>query len=94
MKRVIGRILLAIVGLLVVVYAGDFCSVRYKIPASRSQFGQVTVNTMYVIHVKGGKTQYQPGDQETDTCVHSLFPHMGFSPCWYATRHTDKLIDI
>ena len=69
-------------------------SLRYQIPGHRPQFGKVTVNTLYVIHVKGGKIQYTPGDQEIDTCVHSLFPHFGDSPCWYANRHTDKLVDI
>ena len=94
MQRVIGRVLLEIVALTFVVYSVDYCSIRYKIPSGRQQFGQVTVNTMYVIHVKGGKIQYEPGPQETDTCVHSLFPQYGCSPCWYLSRHTDKLIDI
>jgi hypothetical protein len=49
---------------------------------------------LYVIRVKGGKIQYEPGPQETDTCVHSLFPQLGFTPCWYLSGHTDKLIDI
>jgi hypothetical protein len=49
---------------------------------------------LYIIHVKGGKIQYEPGPQETDTCVHSLFPQLGCSPCWYLTGHADKLIDI
>jgi hypothetical protein len=44
--------------------------------------------------VKGGKIQYEPGPQETDTCVHSLFPQNGYYPCWYVSRHPDKLIDI
>jgi hypothetical protein len=94
MKRVIVRGLLILLFLTATVYGGDYCSVRYQIPHGRPQYGQVTVNTLYVIHVKGGKIQYEPGDQETDTCVHSLFPHMGYTPCWYLSRHTDKLIDI
>lgn len=94
MQRALLRVFLALLALLGMVYAGDYYSVRYQIPGHRPQFGQVTVNTLYVIHVKGGKIQYEPGDQEIDTCVHSLFPHFGDRPCWYATRHTDKLIDI
>ena len=94
MKRGILRALLGIVALFGLTYAGDYCCLRYQIPRSRPQFGQVTVNVLYVIHVKGGKIQYEPGAQETDTCVHSLFPHFGDPPCWYAMRHTDKLINI
>jgi hypothetical protein len=94
MKRAMLRGTVAMVILLAVAYAGDYCAVRYQIPRGRPQFGQVKVNVLYVIHVKGGKIQYEPGQPETDTCVHSLFPHFGDSPCWYASRHPDKLIDI
>jgi hypothetical protein len=93
-KRIVGLGLLMLSALLAVAYVVDYFSVRYRIPGTRAQFGQVTVNTLYVIHVKGGKIQYEPGQQEVDTCVHSLFPHMGYNPCWYVVRHTDKLIDI
>jgi hypothetical protein len=93
-KRWLGRVILVLLVLLALVYAGDYCALRYKIPSGRPQFAQITVNDLYVIHVKGGKTQFEPGDQETDTCVNSLFPHMGYSPCWYLRKHTDKLINI
>jgi hypothetical protein len=94
MERVIRLAVLALLALAAVVYGGDYLSVRYRIPGGREQYGQITVNVLYVIHVKGGKIQYEPGPQETDTCVHSLFPHFGDNPCWYASRHTDKLINI
>jgi hypothetical protein len=79
---------------LVVVYVGDYVSLRFQIPGGRPQFGQITVNSLYAIHVKNGKIQYEPGQQETDTCVHSLFPHFGDSPCWYLVRHKDKITNI
>lgn len=88
----IGLVLL--VGLSALLYAGDYVALRFQIPAGRTQFGQVTRNVLYVIHVKGGKVQFEPGGQDTDQCVHSLFPHMGDQPCWYLTRHPDKLVDI
>jgi len=94
MKRVVLRVVSAIAASAVLLYAGDYCSLRFRIPGGRPQFGQVTVNPLYAIHVKNGKIQYEPGQQETDTCVHSLFPHFGNSPCWYLSRHTDKIINI
>jgi hypothetical protein len=94
MKRAILIGIVTMLALLGVTYAGDYCSVRYQIPAGRAQFGQIGVNVLYVIHMKGGKIQYEPGPPETDTCVHSLFPHLGCTPCWYLSRHTDKLVDI
>lgn len=94
MERAILRGLVAIASLLLLVYGGDYGSVRYQIPGGRPQFGQIQRNVLYVIHVKAGKIQYEPGQPETDTCVNSLFSHFGFSPCWYLSRHPDKLVDI
>jgi hypothetical protein len=88
------RGVLAVLALLAAAYVGDYCSVRYQIPHGRQQFGQVTVNPLYAIPVKGGKIHYEVGQPEVDTCVHSLFPHFGYNPCWYAIRHTDKIINI
>jgi hypothetical protein len=94
MRGVLFRGILGLLALLLLVYLGDYGSLSYQIPNHRPQFGQVTVIPFYVIHVKGGKIQYEPGQPETDQCVHSLFPHYGSSPCWYLSRHTDKHIDI
>ena len=94
MERGILRGLLSILTVLAMAYVGDYCSVRYQIPRCRPQFGQVTVNPLYAIPVHGGKIHYEVGQPEIDTCVHSLFPHFGYSPCWYAIRHTDKIVNI
>jgi hypothetical protein len=92
------RILLCVIGVLVLLaaltYAGDYLSVRYKIPKNRDPFGAVTVTPMYVIHEKNGKTEYQFAPSETQVCVRSMFPHLGYSPCWYVSRHTEKRIEI
>lgn len=88
--RVVG-----IAGLLVLItYAGDYVSVRYRIPKSRDPFSTVTVQPYYAIHQKNGRTEYDFAQPENQVCVRSLFPHFGYSPCWYVKRHTDKRIDI
>jgi hypothetical protein len=94
MKRPILRGLFAMLALLLLVYVGDYCSLRYQIPHDRPQFGQITVDTLYAIRQKNGKTEYELGEPGTEPCVHSLFPHFGCSPCWYAGRHTERRINI
>ncbi len=81
MKRAILQGLLAMLVLLPVVYVGDYCSLRYQIPHGRPQFGQITVDTLYAIHQENGRTEYELGEPGTEPCVHSLFPHLGCSPC-------------
>jgi hypothetical protein len=86
---------LAGVGLLVaLVYAGDYVSVRYGIPKGREPYGSVTVTLTYAIHEKNGKTEYEFPAPQSQACVQSLFPHFGYTPCWYLKRHSQRQIDI
>lgn len=94
MKRILLRALGLLVIFFVLVYAGDYLSVRYRIPHQREPFGSVAIQPYYAIHEKNGKTEYDFAPPETQPCVRSLFPHFGYSPCWYVQRHTEKRIDI
>ena len=94
MKRLLVRVILFAVVLIALIYAGDYLSLRYRIPHNRPQFGTVTVAEMYAIHEKNGKTEYQFPPPQDEVCVQSLFPHFGYSPCWYVRRHAEKRIDI
>jgi len=79
---------------LAALYVGDYLSVRYRIPKSRDPLGSVDIKVYYAVGLKGNKVEYMPGDPETQTCVHSLFPHLGYQPCWYVSRHRQKWIEI
>lgn len=94
LKPILLRALGLLLVLLVVVYAADYVSLRYRIPHQREPFGTVTIQPYYAIHEKSGKTEYDFPPPEAQTCVRSLFPHFGYAPCWYVRRHTEKRIDI
>jgi len=94
LKSVILRVVGTAVLLALFAYAGDYLSVRYRVPKDRDPFSTVTIQPYYAIHEKNGKTEYDFAPPEDQTCVRSLFPHFGYSPCWYVKRHTDKRIDI
>jgi hypothetical protein len=94
LKGTLIRTVGAVVVFELVTYAGDYLSLRYRIPGRRDQFATVTVQPYYAIHEKNGKTEYDYAPPENQVCVRSLFPHFGYSPCWYVKRHTDKRIDI
>ena len=82
--------LLALAGL----YAGDYLSARYGIPGNRQTLGSVPVETLYAVRQKSGRIEYMLGDTETQTCVRSLFPHLGYTPCWYLSGHARKRVEI
>jgi hypothetical protein len=94
MKSLRVRLLLAVLLLAAMVYGGDWLVVRYRIWRNKDGFGSISVTPVYVIHQKSGKTNYQYAQPEDEVCVHSLFPHFGYSPCWYVSRHQEKQIDI
>lgn len=89
MKR---RILIAALVCLVAVYAADDLSVRYRIPRSRQPFGTVTILRYDAISEKN-KTEFVPEEPFNQTCVHALFPHLGYQPCWYLTRHAEQRVN-
>ena len=87
------RILVVAVVSLVIVYVGDDLSVRYRIPKGRQPLGTVTIQRYDAIPEKNGKTEFAFEDPVIQTCVHSLFPHMGYPPCWYLGRHSQQRIN-
>jgi hypothetical protein len=88
--RVVEIALLALAGL----YAGDYLSARYRIPGNRQTLGSVQVRTLWAVRMKNGRFEYSLGDTETQTCVRSLFPQLGYTPCWYLSRHATRRIEV
>jgi hypothetical protein len=82
------RILFFIVAALVLVFVGDYLYVRVRAlyPKPADPFETLKALRILAIPEKNGKTSYEVDTQnpeQTVTCVHSLFPHSGYSPCWY-----------
>ena len=90
-RTLLKRILMALVIAVVLVYLGDFISVRVRMahPKPTDPFETISALRILAIDEKGNKTEYsvdplQP--QQTGICVHSLFPQYGHLPCWYLKR--------
>ena len=92
------RILLVAILVVAALYVGDYLLLRYRIWRNHSPYGTVRVEILYAISQKStpgtNKTEYQSGGFQNQTCVNSLFPHFGYTPCWYLTRHTVKRSNI
>jgi len=93
------RTLLIVVALAAIVYAGDYAVVRLRAayPRLGNAFGSVQVVRLLAIPLKNGRTEYeldalQP--EVTATCVRALFPHLGYQPCWYVRRQSQKPIPM
>lgn len=66
-------------------YTADYLSLHFQIP-SRPQLGLLPMKSYYAVKMKNGKTEVMPGDPDVLTCTHSLFPQLGYAPCWYVKR--------
>ena len=89
------RILYAIILVFTLAYGYDFASVRRRMSAQKpgDPFDVVTYPHLLAIPQKGNKVDYELDAQspmESESCVHSLFPHYGYTPCWYVVRKSKK----
>ena len=90
---------MSLVVLAAAVYAGDYVALRLRAAYPRwgAAFGAVQMERLYAIPLKNGRTEYELDARQpevTTDCVHSLFPHMGYSPCWYLRRNSQKPIPL
>ena len=78
----------------VFLYGADYLLLRYRVAANRNPYGTVTVQPYYAVPRKDHKTEFMFDDPQDQACVHSLFPHLGDSPCWYLNRNKQKRINM
>lgn len=99
MRRVPRTALRSALGILLIitlVYLGDYVSVKYRLRRNTpgNPLSTVRVQITYTIPHKDGRAEYVFGPRETKTCVRSIFPHLGYSPCWYLQRTAQQQIPM
>ena len=85
--------------LLALLYAGDYAVVRARaeFPRLGSAYDSVQMVRLYAIPLKNGRTEYELDARQPQvrlTCVRALFPHLGYQPCWYLRRNSQKPIPM
>jgi len=85
----IGAVLVALAA---VVYAGDFLWFEFRIHNPKPNDPLETITFFYATGVKGGKVEVFDDQPQTQICVHSIFPHQGYRPCWRFNRSRIQLI--
>lgn len=94
-KRALLRAGIVALLLLSATYASDYLWLRLRLLLHRNPYSAITVQPYYAVPNKNAKgEQYFFVDPQSQTCVRSLFPHLGYSPCWYLNRHRQKRISV
>ncbi|HEY4739382.1 MAG TPA: hypothetical protein VIH76_02170 [Candidatus Acidoferrales bacterium] len=90
------RILIVAVAGLALVYISDYVFLRIKMSAKdpSAAYGVVKIQPLYEIPHKDGKAEYMFGDPQNQTCVRALFPHSGFSTCWYLNTKRARTVPM
>jgi hypothetical protein len=94
LRRIFVAAILIVAGMAVVAYGLDYTVFRIRAATNRNAYGSVTVKHYYAVLQKNGKTQFIFDPPQAQTCVNALFPHAGWSPCWYLSRHPEQRTDI
>ena len=91
-SRIARRALLVAFTSLGVMYVGDWLWVRSTTIHGQGgeAFGNVTF--YYATRLKNNRVEVFYDRPEVEVCVHSLFPHFGRRPCWYARRQTVRVV--
>jgi hypothetical protein len=94
LRRIFVTAIVTVVGALALAFGLDYAVFRIRAATNRNAYGAVTVNHYTAVLQKNGKTTLTFDPPAPWTCVNSLFPHQGWLPCWYLSRHTDQRTDI
>jgi len=84
-RAVLKLVVLIVVAAAALLYAGDFAWFEYRVlkPKPNDPFETLTVH--YATDVKGGKVEVFE-EPQLQICIHSIFPHRGYRPCWRFNR--------
>ena len=93
------RILSGAVAAFAVFYVCDYLSVRIRAmhPRPADPFESLNSLRLLAIPEKTGQVEYEIDAQNPEhlvTCAHSLFPHYGYSPCWYVKPRINQPIPM
>jgi hypothetical protein len=96
---IVKRIFIVTVLAAVLLYLGDTLSVRLRNlhPHPNDPFESLSGPRILAIPENSGKIAYEPDVQQpsqTITCVHSLFPHSGYSTCWYVRKQMQQPVPM
>jgi hypothetical protein len=93
-RLLLARGLIGLPALLAILYVGDDLFLRYRLAHGKDGDLLEAVTYYVATLLKNGRVEVFYDQPQTEVCVHALFPHLGYNPCWYVTRHTVRRIAL
>jgi hypothetical protein len=92
-KKIIVRGVIGLLAAALVAYVVDAVQVRVRLATGGPTKAYGTVTVLYAAGLKGSKYEIYTDQPDIETCARTLFPQMGYSPCWYLREHAMKMLD-
>jgi hypothetical protein len=92
-KKIAVRGLLGLLGAVVVAYIADSVALRVRLSMGGPGKAYDTVTVLYGAGLKNGKLDLYTDQPMEETCSRSLFPQLGYEPCWYLRKHATEMIN-
>lgn len=84
---------LILVCALIVLYIADYAVLRIRVARHGSAPALSTVTILYAAKLKDNKLNIFFDQPTKETCVRSIFPALGYTPCWYLRGHNLRVVD-
>ena len=75
-----------------IAYLADSLYIRHELVGTNSAAAFGNVRFYYATKLKNGKFTIYQDSPQNEVCVHALFPHYGYKPCWFARRNTVRVV--
>lgn len=92
-KKIIVRGAIGLLAAALLAYVLDAIQVRVLLATGGPKKAYDTVTVLYAAGLKGNKYEIYTDQPDIETCARTLFPQMGYSPCWYLRKHTMRMLD-
>jgi hypothetical protein len=89
---IVGSVLGALLVIAGIAYLGDSLYIRHEVAGANSAAALGNVRFYYATKLKNGKLNIYQDSPQNEVCVHALFPHYGYKPCWFASRKTVRVV--
>jgi hypothetical protein len=88
------RLLVITACLLASIYGADYLWLQLRLESKNPSAAMDSVTRFDATMLKNGKIQIFDGQPVIQRCVHSLLPHLGYTPCWYLKRAGQEIKQI
>jgi hypothetical protein len=82
LQDAIRKTAIVVIAAVCLLYVGDY--LLFRIRLARNSGTIETISVYDSAKLKNGRVEVFYDVPLPETCVHSLFPHQGYNPCWYA----------